>query len=108
MQFFIPGATPEEIKKERQKARELRQSGWWKRKKSSGLCHFCGGRFAPSELTMEHIVPLMRGGKSVRQNIVPACRKCNQEKRHLLPLEWEEYLRTLRSPDDDIPGQDIQ
>ncbi|MDA8387481.1 MAG: HNH endonuclease [Nitrospiraceae bacterium] len=105
MVFFAPEATPEEIEKERRKARELRQSGWWKRKRSSGLCHFCGGKFDPRELTMEHVVPLMRGGRSVRGNIVPACKKCNQEKKNLLPVEWEEYLRRLSGPDDDFPGQ---
>ena len=107
MDFFTPEATPEEILKERRKARELRQSGWWKRKRSSGVCHFCGGKFPPSELTMEHIVPLMRGGKSIRQNIVPACKRCNREKRNRLPVEWEDYLRGLRGADDDISGQEF-
>jgi 5-methylcytosine-specific restriction enzyme A len=24
---------------------------------------------------------------------VPACKECNSRKQHLLPIEWEEYLR---------------
>ena len=106
MDFFTPEAAPEEIVRQRRKARELRQSGWWKRKRSSGVCHFCGRKFPPRELTMEHIVPLMRGGLSVRQNIVPACRKCNEEKKNLLPVEWEAYLRRLNRHDDGFPGQE--
>ena len=36
------------MRRERQKARELRQSQWWKRKLPSGVCHHCGGKFAPA------------------------------------------------------------
>lgn len=101
---FIRQASDEEVRKERQKARELRASGWWKRKRESGLCHFCGRKFPPRQLTMEHIVPLARGGKSVKANLVPACKECNTRKRYLLPLEWGEYLERLRSADHDTGG----
>ena len=96
MAHFISHVTDEELKRERAKARELRNSPWWKRRRSEGVCYFCGGRFSPRELTMDHIVPLVRGGKSVRNNIVPACKECNNRKKHMLPLEWEEYLDRLR------------
>ncbi len=45
---------------------------------------------------MDHIVPVVRGGKSTRGNVVPACKECNTKKKYMLPLEWEEYLRKLR------------
>jgi 5-methylcytosine-specific restriction endonuclease McrA len=44
---------------------------------------------------MDHIVPLSRGGKSRKGNIVPACKECNNRKKYLLPIEWEEYLQLL-------------
>ncbi len=94
---FIPEATEEEIRKERVRARDLRQSQWWKRKRSGGLCYFCHKKFPPKELTMDHIVPLIRGGKSTKGNIVPSCKECNNKKKHMLPLEWEEYLEKLKS-----------
>ncbi|MBW2143871.1 MAG: HNH endonuclease, partial [Deltaproteobacteria bacterium] len=47
------------------------------------------------QLTMDHVVPLSRGGKSRKGNIVAACKECNTKKKYLLPVEWEEYLRTL-------------
>jgi len=83
------------IARERQKARELRQSQWWKRRLGRGRCHYCGRSFAPRELTMDHIVPLVRGGKSRKGNVVPACKDCNNKKRHMLPIEWEAYMATL-------------
>jgi 5-methylcytosine-specific restriction endonuclease McrA len=93
--FFI-AAEEEHIKREKAKARELRDSPWWKRKRSAGTCHYCGGTFKPADLTMDHIVPIIRGGKSVKGNLAPACRECNNKKKYLLPMEWEEYLDSLQ------------
>ncbi|MGH7833986.1 MAG: HNH endonuclease [Candidatus Binatia bacterium] len=82
-----------EIKRERQKARELRKSQWWKRRCSVGICHYCGSKVAPRELTMDHIVPIARGGKSTKGNVVPACKECNNRKKYDLLMEWDEYLK---------------
>ena len=80
------------IKAERRKARELRGSQWWKRRCAKGVCHYCGQPTPPKELTMDHIVPIARGGKSTKGNTVPACKACNNKKKQLLPMEWEAYL----------------
>jgi len=85
----------EQIRKERQKARDLRQSQWWKKRLAQGRCHYCGVEVAANDLTMDHIVPITRGGRSTRGNCVPACKECNNRKKHLLPIEWEEYLEHL-------------
>ena len=97
MEAFVSELSDEEIKKEKEKARKLRATQWWKRKRSTGICYFCGGRFHPSELTMEHVVPIIRGGKSVKGNVVPACKECNNKKKYLLPIEWQEYLEKIES-----------
>lgn len=91
---FIISVPPDVLHKEKEKARELRKSQWWKRQVAKGSCHYCHRRLPFSELTMDHIVPLIRGGKSVKGNIVPACKDCNSRKKYLLPLEWDEYLRS--------------
>jgi len=75
------------IAREKAKAKELRKSGWWKQKLAAGVCHYCGQKFLPEELTMEHIVPIVRGGKSVKSNVVPACKECNNKKKYLTPVE---------------------
>lgn len=85
------------IAREKRKARELRHSSWWRRKTASGICHYCGGKFPPSELTMDHVIPLGRGGTSEKINIVAACKACNTKKKTLLAVEWEEYMRSLKS-----------
>src|SRR5512136_797550 len=93
MDYFIIEVSEQEIKREKEKARELRRTQWWKNRVAKGICHFCGGKFPPAELTMDHLVPLVRGGKSSRANVVPACKECNNKKKHMLPLEWEEYMK---------------
>jgi len=86
----------EQLRRERSKARELRKSQWWKNRIATGICHYCGSKVAPAELTLDHIVPLVRGGHSTKGNCVPACKECNNRKKDLLPVEWEEYLAHLK------------
>lgn len=81
---------------ERRKARELRQSQWWKRRCAKGACHYCGRPTPARQLTMDHIVPLARGGRSTKGNVVPACKDCNNRKKSLLPMEWEAYIEGLK------------
>lgn len=96
MDPFVVEVSEEEIRRERAKARELRATRWWKERLARGACHYCGKKFKPAELTMDHLVPIIRGGKSTRGNLVTACKDCNNKKKYLLPMEWEEYLRKLQ------------
>ncbi len=95
MEPFFPRPDEESIQKERDKARRLRTSQWWKRKRSSGICHYCRGHFPPRELTMDHVIPLSRGGRTERINVVPCCKKCNSLKKQMLPAEWDDYMAGL-------------
>lgn len=84
-----------EIRKEKEKARKLRKTNWWNAKIQDGVCSYCGKKVGKDHLTMDHIVPISRGGKSRKGNIVPSCKECNNKKKYLLPVEWEEYLKSL-------------
>ncbi|MGH7822601.1 MAG: HNH endonuclease [Candidatus Binatia bacterium] len=86
---FPADVDEEHIRRERARARELRRTQWWKRKRSSGVCHYCGGKFDPRLLTMDHVVPIVRGGRSTRGNVVPSCRACNSAKKYRLVWENE-------------------
>ena len=92
MDPFAYNLSDEDMRRERRKARELRQSQWWKRKCAKGVCHYCRRPSPTKELTMDHIVPIARGGKSTKGNVVPCCKACNNQKKQLLPMEWEAYL----------------
>jgi 5-methylcytosine-specific restriction protein A len=78
---------PKRMKREREKAQKLRKSQWWLNLLNQGLCHYCGRKFEGRELTMDHIVPLARGGTSTEGNIVPCCRECNRDKKLETPAE---------------------
>lgn len=86
-----------DLKRERHRARELRETQWWKRRLAKGRCHYCGRPASPKELTMDHVVPISRGGKSSKANVVPCCKECNNAKKQLLPIEWEAYLKEFDS-----------
>lgn len=84
---------PQHAVRERERARELRKSEWWRRQRAIGRCHYCGVFFPPTQLTMDHIVPVARGGRSIKSNIVPACPECNRKKKHWTPAD--QALREL-------------
>lgn len=86
---FIPEVSEDFIRAQRRKAKALKKSRWWKQKLSQGKCYYCGGRFQAHELTMDHVVPVIRGGRSEKNNLVPACKECNFEKKHQLGFEFE-------------------
>jgi 5-methylcytosine-specific restriction endonuclease McrA len=94
-EFYDAPVDPATLRRERERGRALRQTGWWKRRIASGICYYCRRAVGARALTMDHIVPLGRGGSSIRGNVVPACKDCNTRKRGLLPVEWEDYLRSL-------------
>ncbi len=90
---FLIQVSGEDIKKEREKAKALRKTRWWKQRIARGLCYYCRRRFPPGELSMDHIVPVIRGGKTTKGNVAVVCRECNTKKKYLLPMEWEAYLQ---------------
>lgn len=75
------------VAREKKKARELRKSQWWQQQLQKGICHYCGKHFEAEELTMDHVLPIVRGGKSTKGNIVPCCKQCNNDKKYLTPAE---------------------
>jgi len=91
---FIPEVGDAELKREKARARELRGSAWWKRRIAAGICYYCEQHVGVRSLTMDHLVPLIRGGRSVRGNAVPACKDCNSKKQSLLAWEWDQYLQS--------------
>ena len=79
--------TEKEIKKERDKARKLRKTQWWRNRLNTAICHYCGKVFPLEKLTMDHVVPLTCGGKSTKGNLVVSCKNCNNRKSYHIPAE---------------------
>jgi 5-methylcytosine-specific restriction endonuclease McrA len=51
------------------------------------ICAYCGDHYAEADLTVEHIVPVSRGGQHTWTNVVTACRSCNTRKGNRRPEE---------------------
>ncbi|RUA16095.1 MAG: HNH endonuclease [Clostridia bacterium] len=56
-------------------------------------CQYCGERLHSSQLTLDHVLPKSRGGKKTWENLVTACRRCNQRKGNRTPAEARMRLR---------------
>jgi len=51
------------------------------------VCAYCGAHCNESDLTVEHIIPVSRGGRHEWTNVVTACRSCNTRKGNRRPEE---------------------
>ena len=78
---------PVHVKRERTKARELRATDWWRAQLAKGECHYCHRHVGAENLTMDHVIPVARGGRSTRGNCVPCCKECNNAKKAYTPAE---------------------
>lgn len=54
--------------------------------KKSGLCFWCSLALTAETATIDHKIPLARGGSNAQDNTVLACEPCNREKGHGI---WE-------------------
>ncbi|MBW2484353.1 MAG: HNH endonuclease, partial [Deltaproteobacteria bacterium] len=82
--FHFDGVDEAELRRQKDKARKLRKTRWWHQKLAAGNCYYCGRHYKPKDLTMDHIVPLARVGRSTKDNIVTCCKECNTKKKTLL------------------------
>jgi 5-methylcytosine-specific restriction endonuclease McrA len=49
---------------------------------------YCGDILGLENATLDHVIPLSRGGSHNPGNLVSACQCCNQKKGSMLPLEF--------------------
>lgn len=65
------------------------------------LCHYCGqelswdnSSYRPDGLSVDHIIPLKKGGSSRMENLVLACRRCNGKKS---TKDYDEFILTIQT-----------
>ena len=64
--------------------------------RDNNLCQYCGKKFPTSELSLDHVFPRSRGGKSTWENIVCACLTCNVRKGGRTPAEAN--MKLIKQP----------
>ncbi len=57
-------------------------------------CQYCGAQPGRSELTIDHVIPRSQGGQTSWENVVTACRRCNQRKGNRTPAQAGLHLRS--------------
>jgi len=67
-------------------------------------CQFCGRVFPSSELTLDHVVPRSRGGRSSWENLVACCYRCNNSKGDRTPEEAGIKLARKPRPERKLRG----
>ena len=99
-EWFALDVDPAHVAREREKARALRKTAWWRRRIQRGICAYCGKKFPERDLTMDHVVPVSRGGRSAKGNVVAACKECNNRKKLMTPAE-QVLMTPLLPPSED-------
>mgnify|MGYP001475203779 CR=1 FL=1 len=62
-------------------------------------CQYCIKQFREPDLTIDHVIPRSKGGKSIWTNVVAACKPCNQRKRdHLIEESCVTLARRPHKP----------
>jgi len=56
-------------------------------------CQYCAASLPAEKLTFDHIVPRSRGGRTIWENVVTACTRCNLAKGNRIPRESGIYPR---------------
>lgn len=56
-------------------------------------CQYCGAQPAKANLTIDHVIPKVRGGATAWENVICACKACNLRKGSKTPEEAHMHLR---------------
>jgi 5-methylcytosine-specific restriction endonuclease McrA len=61
-------------------------------------CQYCGSQPSKANLTIDHVIPKVRGGSTSWENVVCACKACNLRKGARTPEEANMHLRSQPGP----------
>lgn len=54
-------------------------------KRDANVCLYCGEQFKYHQLSRDHVIPIVKGGRDIWTNVVTACKRCNNIKGGLTP-----------------------
>ncbi len=72
------------------------------------ICQYCCARFSTKDLTLDHVMPVSKGGKKDWNNIVTACKACNQVKADRTPYEAKMPLKTKPVAPQWLPQEELR
>lgn len=60
--------------------------------RSGGRCQICGCKLPFEKMSIDHIIPLAKGGDDLMDNLQCACKVCNVIKQDFLPGDFYEKI----------------
>lgn len=64
-------------------------------RQADGKCALCGRPLTYAEMTIDHIVPLAKGGENEIENFQCTCKECNEFKQSILPEDFMDKIVTI-------------
>lgn len=90
------------------KNKEIKDRNWWRnwsenrmdivkfKKESEKVCHYCNKQLTTKdEVTVDHVIPVSKGGENAKDNFVISCKACNREKSNLSAERYAEFLNIM-------------
>lgn len=64
---------------------------------SKNICHLCGREISfkigsPDRISLDHVLPMSRGGTNTKENVLPAHRACNRSRLDMTLAEFDAWL----------------
>lgn len=63
--------------------------------RQNGKCAYCGRHRNHKYMTVDHIIPLSKGGTNDIGNLQCVCKKCNSLKDDMMPEEFVRHVWTI-------------
>ena len=76
--------------------------------RDQNVCQYCGKQFNRIHLTLDHVVPIVQNGRKSWENIVTACKPCNQCKGGRTPQEAGMHLVRKAKQPNWLPSANLQ
>jgi 5-methylcytosine-specific restriction endonuclease McrA len=76
--------------------------------RDNGKCQYCGNQYGKNQLTLDHVIPIVQGGQKSWENIVTACKPCNQRKGGRTPQQAGMHLVRKPKRPNWLPSASIQ
>ena len=70
-------------------------------KQSSNNCYYCGCKLNNNQKTIDHKLPMSRGGKTIKDNLVVSCIDCNQDKDSMTEDEFNKFNEIIQKEIDE-------
>ena len=78
-------------------------------KEENTTCYYCGDPLKSKNRTIDHKIPISRGGQTTLDNLVVSCKRCNEEKGMMNDEEYLGFLEKFRKYiDEDINFNELK